>query len=88
MSALVEDLLLARLNQERTLDITDVDLLVLAADAMHDAKATTPCPPRPQARALELCAQCREVSANAAAIGPCPTQHAVVTSEWWCQHPH
>ncbi|MBV9012005.1 MAG: HAMP domain-containing histidine kinase [Pseudonocardiales bacterium] len=43
MGVLVEDLLLlARLNQERALDITDVDLLVLAADAVHDAKAREP----------------------------------------------
>jgi two-component system, OmpR family, sensor kinase len=43
MSVLVEDLLLlARLDQERALDITDVDLLVLAADAVHDAQARDP----------------------------------------------
>jgi two-component system, OmpR family, sensor kinase len=43
MGVLVEDLLLlARLNQERALDITNVDLLVLAADAVHDAKAREP----------------------------------------------
>lgn len=44
MGVLVEDLLLllARLDQQRTLDITDVDLLVLAADAVHDAKARDP----------------------------------------------
>jgi two-component system, OmpR family, sensor kinase len=43
MGVLVEDLLLlARLNQERALDITEVDLLVLAADAVHDAKAREP----------------------------------------------
>lgn len=43
MGVLVEDLLLlARLDQERALDITDVDLLVLAVDAVHDAKAREP----------------------------------------------
>jgi two-component system OmpR family sensor kinase len=43
MGVLVEDLLLlARLDQERALDITDVDLLVLAADAVHDAQARDP----------------------------------------------
>jgi two-component system OmpR family sensor kinase len=43
MGVLVEDLLLlARLDQERALDITSVDLLVLAADAVHDAKAREP----------------------------------------------
>lgn len=43
MGQLVEDLLLlARLDQERALDSTDVDLLVLAADAVHDAKAWEP----------------------------------------------
>ncbi|MGH3797613.1 MAG: sensor histidine kinase [Pseudonocardiaceae bacterium] len=43
MGLLVEDLLLlARLDQERALDITDVDLLVLAGDAVHDAKARDP----------------------------------------------
>jgi two-component system OmpR family sensor kinase len=43
MGQLVEDLLLlARLDQERAMDITDVDLLVLAGDAMHDAKAREP----------------------------------------------
>ncbi|MGH3780019.1 MAG: ATP-binding protein [Pseudonocardiaceae bacterium] len=43
MGVLVDDLLLlARLDQQRALDITDVDLLVLAADAVHDAKAREP----------------------------------------------
>jgi signal transduction histidine kinase len=43
MGVLVEDLLLlAQLDQERALDITDVDLLVLAADAVHDASAREP----------------------------------------------
>jgi two-component system OmpR family sensor kinase len=43
MGVLVEDLLLlARLDQARALDITDVDLLVLAADAVHDARAREP----------------------------------------------
>ncbi|MBV9140060.1 MAG: HAMP domain-containing histidine kinase [Pseudonocardiales bacterium] len=43
MGALVDDLLLlARLDQERALNITNVDLLVLAADAVHDAKAREP----------------------------------------------
>jgi two-component system OmpR family sensor kinase len=43
MGRLVEDLLLlARLDQERALEITNVDLLVLAADAVHDAKAREP----------------------------------------------
>jgi two-component system OmpR family sensor kinase len=43
MGVLVEDLLLlARLDRERTLEITGVDLLVLAADAVHDAKAREP----------------------------------------------
>ncbi len=30
-------LLLARLDQQRALDVTDVDLLVLATDAVHSA---------------------------------------------------
>lgn len=43
MGVLVDDLLLlARLDQERALDITEVDLFVLAADAVHDAKAREP----------------------------------------------
>jgi two-component system, OmpR family, sensor kinase len=43
MGVLVEDLLLlARLDQERALDVTDVDLLVLAGDAVHDARAREP----------------------------------------------
>lgn len=43
MGVLVDELLLlARLDQQRALDITDVDLLVLAADAVHDAKAREP----------------------------------------------
>ncbi|MGH3671473.1 MAG: sensor histidine kinase, partial [Pseudonocardiaceae bacterium] len=43
MGVLVDDLLLlARLDQQRALDITEVDLLVLAADAVHDAKAREP----------------------------------------------
>ncbi|MFZ0121481.1 MAG: HAMP domain-containing sensor histidine kinase [Pseudonocardiaceae bacterium] len=43
MGVLVDDLLLlARLDHERALDITDVDLLVLAADAVHDARAREP----------------------------------------------
>jgi two-component system OmpR family sensor kinase len=46
MGVLVDDLLLlARLDQQRALDITDVDLLVLAADAVHDAKAREPARP-------------------------------------------
>jgi len=43
MGALVEDLLaLARLDEQRPLDLTDVDLAVLAADAVHDAQAVQP----------------------------------------------
>jgi nitrogen-specific signal transduction histidine kinase len=40
---LVEDLLLlARLDQQRPLDRHPVDLLALAADAVHDARAVAP----------------------------------------------
>lgn len=43
MSRLVDDLLLlARLDEERALDITDVDLVMLAADTVHDAHARDP----------------------------------------------
>ena len=43
MGLLVEDLLmLARLDQERPLEQLPVDLLSLAADAVHDAQATDP----------------------------------------------
>jgi two-component system, OmpR family, sensor kinase len=43
MGVLVDDLLLlARLDHERALDIADVDLLVLAADAVHAARAREP----------------------------------------------
>jgi two-component system OmpR family sensor kinase len=43
MGLLVEDLLLlARLDQQRPLDRAPVDLLVLAADAVHDAHAVAP----------------------------------------------
>jgi two-component system, OmpR family, sensor kinase len=43
MGLLVDDLLLlARLDQQRPLDRTAVDLLVLAADAVHDARAVDP----------------------------------------------
>jgi two-component system OmpR family sensor kinase len=43
MGVLVEDLLLlARLDQQRPLRRTPVDLAVLAADAVHDAHAITP----------------------------------------------
>ena len=43
MGLLVEDLLmLARLDQERSLDFAEVDLLVVAADAVHDARAAMP----------------------------------------------
>ncbi|GAA0628593.1 HAMP domain-containing sensor histidine kinase [Kutzneria viridogrisea] len=43
MGLLVEDLLLlARLDQERSLDLTEVDLLVVANDVVHDAKAASP----------------------------------------------
>ncbi|QUQ67892.1 sensor histidine kinase [Kutzneria sp. CA-103260] len=43
MGLLVEDLLmLARLDQERSLDFAEVDLLVVAADAVHDARAAAP----------------------------------------------
>ena len=40
MGLLVEDLLLlARLDQQRPLEQQPVDLLVIAADAVHDARA-------------------------------------------------
>jgi two-component system OmpR family sensor kinase len=43
MGLLVEDLLLlARLDQQRPLDRAPVDLLALAADAVHDARAVAP----------------------------------------------
>jgi len=43
MGLLVEDLLLlARLDQQRPLDRRPVDLLALAADAVHDARAIAP----------------------------------------------
>jgi two-component system OmpR family sensor kinase len=43
MGLLVEDLLLlARLDQQRPLDRVPVDLLALAADAVHDARAVAP----------------------------------------------
>jgi two-component system, OmpR family, sensor kinase len=43
MGLLVEDLLLlARLDQQRPLDREPVDLLALAADAVHDARAVAP----------------------------------------------
>jgi two-component system, OmpR family, sensor kinase len=43
MSGLVEDLLtLARLDEQRPLDLVDVDLAVVAADAVHDARAVQP----------------------------------------------
>ena len=43
MSGLVEDLLmLARLDDERPLEVTEVDLVVLAAEVAHDARARAP----------------------------------------------
>jgi len=49
MSVLVEDmLLLARLDQQRPLDFRPVDMLTLAADAVHDARMVAP------DRAIEL----------------------------------
>lgn len=43
MGRLVEDLLLlARMDEERALDLTEVDLLVLASDAVQDAHAREP----------------------------------------------
>ncbi|TSD96659.1 HAMP domain-containing histidine kinase [Skermania sp. ID1734] len=43
MGLLVEDLLLlARLDEQRPLDRKPVDLLALASDAVHDARATAP----------------------------------------------
>jgi two-component system OmpR family sensor kinase len=43
MGLLVEDLLLlARLDQQRPLDREPIDLLALAADAVHDARAVAP----------------------------------------------
>jgi two-component system, OmpR family, sensor kinase len=43
MGLLVEDLLqLARLDQQRPLDMTPVDLLMLAADAVQDARIVAP----------------------------------------------
>ncbi|MEV0612369.1 HAMP domain-containing sensor histidine kinase [Nonomuraea sp. NPDC050404] len=49
MGVLVEDLLLlARLDQERALDLTEVDLHVIAGDVVHGARARDP------GRAIEL----------------------------------
>jgi two-component system OmpR family sensor kinase len=43
MGLLVEDLLaLARLDEQRPLQLSDVDLAVLAADAVHDVRAVDP----------------------------------------------
>jgi signal transduction histidine kinase len=43
MGVLVDDmLLLARLDQERRVDFTTVDLLAIAADALHDARVIAP----------------------------------------------
>jgi two-component system, OmpR family, sensor kinase len=42
MGLLVEDLLLARLDQQRPLERRPVDLLALAADAVNDARAVAP----------------------------------------------
>ncbi len=43
MGVLVEDmLLLARLDQQRPLDLGTVDMLTLAADAVHDARVVAP----------------------------------------------
>ena len=43
MGLLVEDLLaLARLDEQRPMQLEDVDLAVLAADAVHDARAVQP----------------------------------------------
>jgi two-component system, OmpR family, sensor kinase len=43
MGVLVDDmLLLARLDQERSLDFRTVDLLAIAADALHDARVIAP----------------------------------------------
>ena len=43
MGVLVDDmLLLARLDQQRLLDFTTVDLLAIAADALHDARVMAP----------------------------------------------
>ena len=51
MGVLVEDmLLLARLDQQRPLEQHTVDMLTLAADAVHDARVVAPGPqhqPRP-----------------------------------------
>ena len=46
MGMLVEDLLaLARLDEQRPLQLVDVDLAVLVADAVHDARAVQPARP-------------------------------------------
>ncbi len=43
MGLLVEDLLmLARLDEQRPLDRSPVDLLAIAADAVHNARAVAP----------------------------------------------
>jgi two-component system OmpR family sensor kinase len=43
MGRLVDDLLLlARMDEQRPLNLSDVDVLVLAADAVHDARARDP----------------------------------------------
>jgi two-component system OmpR family sensor kinase len=70
MGLLVDDLLaLARLDEQRPLQVEDVDLAVLAADAVHDAQAVQPT--RPMALVvdgpLRVCgdeARLRQVFAN------------------------
>jgi two-component system OmpR family sensor kinase len=58
MGLLVEDLLLlARLDQQRPLELARVDLLELASDAVHDARAIDPS---------------RDVQLEAVAAGPAP----------------
>ena len=57
MSGLVDDLLLlARLDDQRPLELTDVDLVVLCAETVHDARARAP------HRAIQICGLERELA--------------------------
>ncbi|WP_328612024.1 HAMP domain-containing histidine kinase [Amycolatopsis sp. NBC_00345] len=91
MGLLVDDLLLlARLDQERVLDLTEVDLSALAADVVHDARAREPAraigfaAPAEPVRVLGDIHRLRQVAANLVtnALVHTPPDAEITVSVW------
>jgi two-component system OmpR family sensor kinase len=91
MGLLVDDLLLlARLDQERVLDLTEVDLSALASDVVHDARAREPArtigfaAPAEPVRVLGDIHRLRQVAANLVtnALVHTPPEAEITVSVW------